>query len=397
MVYIDKEKLLALFKWYMQEVGDSLVSVLVVGRDGLVVDILTRDSKEVEEKKFVGAFSSLVEVILKKLTQDFDLGTFGAGTFDTDKYRFIFCESGSEYVLVSILTPGSFIDDVFPYTFLAADKVARIIDGELPVSPVIPKIKRDTELEKLKRKLDYYQKKSHSPDYVYKLSLIGDGGVGKTSLAQRYVHGIFKADYKATIGTFISKKECKFKEINASVKFMIWDLAGQNQFQRLWPDYLTDSRAGIIAYDLTNRESFENVRKWYDIINGVAIPNIILILVGNKVDLIDERKVSIEEGMGLAKELGVYYMETSAKTNENIGELFEWVALQIINTNIEEVKDSIFDNQIEEGSQFVISSPQLKIFNHYFTKQLDFCIGKSDTKDIIKYLDILKAIQKNKL
>ena len=71
MVYIDKEKLLALFKWYMQEVGDSLVSVLVVGRDGLVVDILTRDSNELEEKKFVGAFSSLVEVILKKLTHLF--------------------------------------------------------------------------------------------------------------------------------------------------------------------------------------------------------------------------------------------------------------------------------------------------------------------------------------
>jgi len=395
--YIDKEKLLALFKWYMQEVGDLLVSVLVVGRDGLVVDILTRDSKEIEEKKFVGAFSSLVELILKKLTQEFDLGTFGAGTFDTDKYRFIFCESGSDYVLVSILHPATFIDDVFPYAFLAADKIARIIDGELPVSPVIPKIKRNTEVEKLKRKLDYYQKKSHSPDYVYKLSLIGDGGVGKTSMAQRYVHGIFKADYKATIGTFISKKECKFKELKTSVKFMIWDLAGQNQFQRLWPDYLTDSRAGIIALDLTNRESFENVRKWYDIINKVAVPNIILILVGNKIDLNDERQVSTEEGMGLAKELGVYYMETSAKTNKNIEDLFEWVALQIINTNIEEVKDSIFGKQFEEGSQFVISSPQLKLFNNYFTKQLDFCIGKSDTKDIIKYLDILKAIQKNKL
>jgi len=397
MVYIEKEKLLALFKWYMQEVGDSLVSVLVVGKDGLVVDILTKDSKQVEEKKFVAAFSSLVEVILKKLTQDYDLGTFGAGTFDTDKYRFIFCESGSEHILVSILHPATFIDNVFPYAFLAADKVARILDGELPVSPVIPKIKRDTEVDKLKRKLDYYQKKSHSPDYVYKLSLIGDGGVGKTSMVQRYVHGIFKADYKATIGTFISKKECKFKELDTSVKFMIWDLAGQNQFQRLWPDYLTDSRAGIITFDLTNKESFENVRKWYDIINKVAVPNIILILVGNKADLNDERQVSTEEGMGLAKELGIYYMETSAKTNENIGELFEWVALQIININIEEVKDSIFDKQIDDDSQFVISSPQLKLFNHYFTKQLDFCVGKADTKEIVKYLDILKAIQKNKI
>ena len=192
-------------------------------------------------------------------------------------------------------------------------------------------------------------------------------------------------------------KECEFKELTTTVKFMIWDLAGQNQFQRLWPDYLTDSRAGIIVFDITNIESFENVRKWYDIIKKVAVPNIILILVGNKVDLSDTREISAEEGMNLAKELEVYYMETSAKTNENIWDLFEWIALQIINTNIEEVKDSVFDKQIEDGTKFIISSPQLKLINSYFTKQLDFCIGKSDTKEIIKYLDILKAIQKNKL
>ena len=157
MTYIDKDKLRVLFKWYMQEVGDNLVSALVVDRDGLVVDILTRDIDKVDEKKFIGAFSSLVELVLKKLTQDFDLGTFGAGAFDTDKYRFIFCEAGSDHVLVSILNHTALVDDVFPYTYLTADKVARIIDGELPVSPVIPKIKRDTELEKIKRKMEYYQ------------------------------------------------------------------------------------------------------------------------------------------------------------------------------------------------------------------------------------------------
>ena len=397
MVYIDKNKLQTLFKWYMQEVGGNLISVLVVGRDGLIVDILTKDAEKSDEKKFIGAFSSLVELVLKKLTQDFDLGTFGAGTFDTDKYRFIFCESGSDYVLVSILNHTALVDDVFPYTFLTADKVARIIDGELPVSPVIPKVKRDTELEKIKRKMEYYQSKPHSPEYVYKLSLIGDNGVGKTSMAQRYVHGIFKADYKATIGTYISKKECGFKELGTSVRFMIWDLAGQSQFERLWPDYLTDSRAGIIVFDITNRVTFEHVKKWYDIITRVALPHIVLILVGNKVDLDASREISAEEGIELAKDLGIYYLETSAKTNENIDDVFEWIAIQIINMNIEEVKDTLFDKQIEEGSKFIISSPQLKILNQYFTKELDFCIGKSDTKEIIKYLDILKAIEKNKI
>jgi len=397
MVYIDKAKLRTLFKWYMQEVGDILVSVLVVNREGLIVDILTKESDKPDEKKFIGAFSSLIELVLKKLTQDFDLGTFGAGSFDTDKYRFIFCESGSDHVLVSILNSNALVDDVFPYTYLTADKVARIIDGDLPVSPVIPKVKRDTEVEKIRRKMEHYQSKPHSREYVYKLSLIGDGGVGKTSLVQRFVYGIFKADYKATIGTFISKKECEFKELGTSVRFMIWDLAGQSQFERLWPDYLTDSRAGIIVFDITERESFKNVKKWYDIITRVALPNIILILVGNKVDLATTRVISTEEGMELAKELNIYYMETSAKTNQNIENVFEWIALQIINLKIEEIKDTLFEKQIEEGSKFIISSPQLRLLNQYFIKQLDYCIGKSETKEIIKCLDLLKAIEKKKL
>ena len=394
---MDKKKLQALFKWYKQVVGDYLISVLVVGRDGLIVDIFTRDSEKLDEKKFVGAFSSLVEVILKKLTLDYDLGTFGAGTFDTDKYRFIFCESGSENVLVTILEPRAFVDDIFPYTYIAADKVTRIIDGDLPVSPVIPKIRRDTEIERLKQKLEYYQNTPHSPDYVYKLSLIGDGGVGKTSMAQRYVHGVFIADYKATIGTFISKKEWHFEKLDTSVKFIIWDLAGQDQFQRLWPDYMTDTRAGIIMFDVTNKKSFENIKKWNEIITRVAHPNVILILIGNKVDLQDSREVSSEEGMELAKELKIYYMETSVKTNKNIDEVFEWIALQIINQNIENIRETIGNKAIEANYKYIISASQVNLLNNYFTKQLDFCVGKSDTENIIKYLDTLKVVEKNRV
>jgi small GTP-binding protein len=381
----------------MQEVGDPLISVLVVGKEGLVVDILTREKEKMDEKKFIGAFGSLAELILRKITQDYDIGTFGAGTFDTDKFRFIFCEAGAEHVLVSILRPTAFVDDIFPYTYLTADKVARIIEGDLPVSPVIPKIKKDTELEKVKHKMEYYQKTALSSNYVYKLSLIGDESVGKTSMVQRYVHDIFKKDYKATIGTFISKKECRFQELETSVRFMIWDLAGQAQFQRLWPDYLTDSRAGIIVFDITNRTSFENVENWYRILSEVASPNLVLLLVGNKVDLADSRTVSLEEGVKMAEKFGVPYMETSAKTNENINDVFEWIALQIINKNIDIVEDTLLDKQIEEDKKFIITSPQVKLFNQYFSKQLDFVIGKSDTKEIIKFLDILKAIQKNNL
>jgi len=378
----------------MQEVGDSLISVMVVDKDGLVVHHLTRESSKSEEQEFIGAFSSLVQLILKRITLNFDIGTFGAGTFDTDKYRFIFSEAGLDHVLVSIHDPLTSIDSIFPYAYMAADKIARIFDGR-PVSPVVPKIIRESEYEKLKRKMDYLQKKqAYSPKYVYKLSLVGDGGVGKTSMVQRYVNGIFSEDYLATIGTFISKKECKFEELNTSVRFMIWDLAGQEQFKRIWPDYLTDTNTAIIVFDITNRTSFENVKKWYDIITRVASPNLILILAGNKIDLVSSRVISTEEGAKLAKELGVFYMETSAKTNDRIDEVFEWLALHLINLKIENLPDEI---PIEKKSDYIITDSQLKFLTQYFKKQLDYCIDETEIKKYLKLLEVLKSVEKNKL
>ena len=382
----------------MQEVGESLISVLVVSREGLIVDISTRDENKEDEKRFIGAFGSLVELVLRKLTQEFDLGTFGAGTFDTDKYRLIFCEAGVDQVLVTILDPLTMVDDIFPYTYMTADKVARIMDGKLPVSPVIPKIKRESEIDKIKRKLDFFKKKvAHSPDFIYKLCLIGDGSVGKTSIVQRYVHDMFAEVYKATIGTFITKKEIKFEKLDTRVRFMIWDLAGQEQFKRLMPDYLTDSNAGIIVFDITNKESFENVKNWYNIITRVALPSIVLILAGNKVDLDADRVVSTKEGQDLAKELGISYIETSAKTNEKIDDVFEWIALEILNRKIIPDGIPIMDEVIKKESVYFISGPQLEFLRQYFIKQTDFIIDKQESQKLIKYLDLLKLIEKNEV
>ncbi|MFW9881898.1 MAG: GTP-binding protein [Candidatus Thorarchaeota archaeon] len=396
--YFDKKKLQALLKWYMQEVGDAMISVLVVSQEGLLIDILTRDKDKGEEKRFIGAFGTLVETVLKRIPLDFDIGTFGAGTFDTDKFRFTFCEAGEDTVLVTILDPLTMIDNVFPYTYLAADKVARIMEGELPVSPVVPKIIRETELEQIKRKLDYYQKvHTHSPEYIYKLSLVGDGGVGKTSMVQRYVNDYFAEDYKATIGTFISKKEVKFAEMETSVRFVIWDLAGQQQFQRIWPDYLTDSNAGIIVFDITDRKSFENVKKWYDLITRVGRPTLVSILCGNKLDLKDKRVISPEEGKALARELGIFYMETSAKEDIHIDDVFEWIALQILDKNITVERVPLPKQAQIEKSEFLISEAQLKLLNQYFTQQSKYVINKEESQKVLKLLELLKTIEKNKL
>ena len=394
-MYFDKKKLKALLKWFNQEVGEDLVAVLIVDRTGLIVDFLTKIPEKAGEKKFIGAFSALADLILKKITADFDLGTFGAGTFDTDQYRFIFCEAGPELVFVTVLNALAEIDPYFPYTFLAAEKVARVFDGR-PVSPVIPKLQASTGVQRLDRKVDTLQKiKLHSDSFVCKLSLIGDGGVGKTSIVQRYVHNLFEADYKATIGTDITKKECRFDTLSKSnVRFIIWDIAGQPQFKRIRPAYLADSGAIMVVYDVANRESFENVKKeWYDDIKKVAADEALLVLVGNKIDL-DNRVISTSEGEKLARELKMAYIETSAKTGENIEDVFRMIGLKIIEKFVESEEISKI---IVGKNKYMITDEQLNVLINYVLKQRDFCINESDLMEYDKCVNIIGDVKKNKL
>lgn len=326
---IDRKKLNALLQWYKKEIGKDFVAVLIVNRDGLIIDSLMGDDTKKIEEEIVGGVSALVEPVLTRIRNEFSSGSFGTGTFDTEDYRLIFCEAGPDAILVTILDSLAMIDPVFPYAYVAAEKVSRIFDGR-PVSPVIPKITYEPGQQKIERKIDKIQLlKIKSGEYAYKLILGGDGGVGKTSMVHRFVEDSFQTDYKSTIGTSIMKKECKFEGLQSKVRFVIWDLAGQAQFKRVRQNYLAKAEAGILVYDVTRRDSFNNIENWYNEIKEIT-PSISLILVGNKIDLEDQREVSFEEGEALANKLGLSYIETSAKTGENINDSFKMLAFQLI-------------------------------------------------------------------
>ena len=326
---IDTKKLQALLQWYKQSIGENLVTALIVNREGLVIDALSKNAEKSVDEEIVGGVSALVEPVLTRITKEFSSGSFGTGTFDTEEYRFIFCEAGPEAVFVTILKAIAGVDPVFPYAYLTAEKIARIFDGRT-VSPVIPKLISDSNAENIERKIEKLQKvKVQSGEYAFKLILGGDGAVGKTSLVHRFVENTFAKDYKSTIGTSIMKKECNFKELGSAVRFVIWDLAGQSQFQRVRKSYLANAEAGILVYDVTNRKSFENIKNWHNEIKKVST-NISLILVGNKIDLEENREVESQEGNILADNLGLSYIETSAKTGENINDAFKMLALLMI-------------------------------------------------------------------
>ena len=331
---VDRKKLLALLKWYRQEIGKDLTGALIVNREGLVMEAVAglSEDKEIEksiDEEIVGGISSLVEPVLNRITKEFSSGSFGTGTFDTEDYRLIFCEAGPDAIFVTVLDAIAMIDPVFPYAYLAAEKIARVFDGR-SVSPVIPRLISERSAQDIERKIDKIQQiKIESGEYAYKLILGGDGSVGKTSMVHRFVQNEFETDYKATIGTSIMKKECDFEGLKSKVRFIIWDLAGQAQFKRVRNTYVANAEAGILVFDVTRRETFENIQNWYkdtiEVVEGIT-----LVLVGNKIDLVDKRDVSSAEGEELAKKFGLAYIETSAKTGENIEDAFNMLALQIV-------------------------------------------------------------------
>jgi len=329
-VSVDRKKLNALLQWYRQELGNNLIAAIIVNREGLVMDSISGSSDKLVEEEIVGGISALVEPVLTRITKEFSSGKFGTGTFDTEEYRLIFCEAGPEAIFVTVLDAIAMIDPIFPYAYLTAEKIARILDGR-PVSPVIPKIITSDEGKNIERKIGEIQKlKIKSGEYAFKLILGGDGGVGKTSMVHRFVEDTFETDYKSTIGTSIMKKECEFEGLGSKVRFVIWDLAGQAQFKRVRQTYLANAEAGILVFDVTRKDTLDNLLNWFNEISK-ASEGITLILVGNKIDLENDRKVSTEDGKALADKLGLTYLETSAKTGENIDDAFRTLALQLIN------------------------------------------------------------------
>ena len=157
---------------------------------------------------------------------------------------------------------------------------------------------------------------------VYKVLLLGDSTVGKTCFLMKYTDKTFQDIHMATIGLDYRLRSMKLKS-GKSIKLQIWDTAGQDRFRAITKNYYKGSHGIILIYDITNTQSFENVKTWVNQIREEASSNVIIYIAGNKVDMEDERKVDRDDGEKLAEELGFPFVETSAKNGININETFE--------------------------------------------------------------------------
>ena len=158
-------------------------------------------------------------------------------------------------------------------------------------------------------------------ELLYKIIIIGDAAVGKSNILTRYIKNEFCQNTKSTVGVELGIKFIKIKGI--STKIQIWDTAGQERYRAITSSYYKGSHGCFIVYDITNQSSFDNVEKWYEHVQKEAGKDISIILVGNKSDLENERKVSKEKGEDLAKNLNCPFFETSAFSGINISQIFQ--------------------------------------------------------------------------
>ena len=176
-----------------------------------------------------------------------------------------------------------------------------------------------------------------------KLIVVGETNVGKTSLIKQYIDHTFVEEKTATIGYDTIQKEL---EINGkSIRLNIWDTCGQEQYRTINQMFVKNSRMALLVYDVTDRETFEELKKyWYQYIKSALEEELIIGVAGNKCDLYEEEQVKIEEGKEYAQSIGAVFKETTAKNDEAITELIELMAKKYLD-NIASKEENVKENK----------------------------------------------------
>eukprot|EP00244_Chara_vulgaris_P009746 TRINITY_DN4253_c0_g1_i5.p1 TRINITY_DN4253_c0_g1~~TRINITY_DN4253_c0_g1_i5.p1 ORF type:complete len:213 (-),score=28.78 TRINITY_DN4253_c0_g1_i5:89-727(-) len=173
--------------------------------------------------------------------------------------------------------------------------------------------------------------------YLFKYIIIGDTGVGKSCLLLQFTDKRFQPVHDLTIGVEFGARMITID--NKAIKLQIWDTAGQESFRSITRAYYRGAAGALLVYDISRRETFNHLASWLEDARQHANSNMTIMLIGNKCDLQHRRAVSTEEGETFARENGLFFMETSAKTAQNVEEAFTQTAKQIY----KKIEDGVFD------------------------------------------------------
>ena len=193
-------------------------------------------------------------------------------------------------------------------------------------------------------------------EMMFKVVLVGDSFVGKTNIMSKYLKNEFHEDSKATVGVEFGSRQ--FNIEGHVVKAQIWDTAGQERYKAVTSAYYKGAKGAFIVYDITRKDSFENVSKWADQLKSTADKNLTIIIIGNKTDLEDQRQVTSEEGQNKANSLESAFIETSAASGSNLDKAFEMMINEVYKKCHEEMLAE-GDVEIEGGEEINLAkSPE---------------------------------------
>ncbi len=308
-----------LLRNYLNEI-DGVIAVAICDRDGLI--IASEDKEEFDSESIIGVVSAVLDSYIDRIKKEFGTESNFLNITSTGDKKFAYCSMGPNSILTSVADLSTSDIELRVYSEHVASKVELLIAGNENISLEIPEIIRT--LSKTK------EGKLPRGEFSIKLILTGDYKVGKTSLIKRFVDNLFQDSYISTIGVEISKKVIEIGE-KTSINFIIWDIGGQiKQMIPYRKRFYSGANACFIVIDRTRLEHQNSIKTWYDEIKNSVPNNISIVIVCNKSDLIDEIVVSEADIKKVADEYGFHYILTSAKTGENVNDVFSYIGYKFL-------------------------------------------------------------------
>uniref|UniRef100_A0A7S3Y927 Uncharacterized protein n=1 Tax=Lotharella globosa TaxID=91324 RepID=A0A7S3Y927_9EUKA len=191
-------------------------------------------------------------------------------------------------------------------------------------------------------------------DFLFKVVLIGDSGVGKSNLLSRFTRNEFNLESKSTIGVEFATKSIQADD--KTIKAQIWDTAGQERYRAITSAYYRGAVGALLVYDISKRITFENVGRWLLELRDHADQNIVIMLVGNKKDLRHSREVQTDEAKAFCKEHNLFFIETSALSDSYVTQAFETILKEIYRLISQKP-----DIQTSTGNSHVISGKTISV------------------------------------
>jgi small GTP-binding protein len=315
-------KMETLLSNYLDDV-DDILAVAACDKDGLILSSVGSQELGESSDAVIGVVSAMLDEYFERIKREFGTEDSFFNVTMTKERKFAFCSMDPNTILTTIAKPSASDMEIKVYSEHVAQKINLILKGKENITLEIPEIVKALSKSK--------SGTIPEGEYSAKVILTGDPKVGKTSLVRRFVENKFTENYLTTIGVDITKKVVKLDGGDSIVNLLIWDIGGQ-EFSRYRSRFYNGANAALVVVDRTRPETLKNISKWYGDIKNSINRDIPVVLVGNKSDLVDEMIISEEDIKKVAKKYDFHYIITSAKTGENVTDVFMYISYVVIET-----------------------------------------------------------------